>query len=110
MQTWPALLGAPSLVLITLTVNYAMVPPACASGNHLPMAAFGAIALACSAVSTIGAGRRWRDESAIASAEDVALPARPGFIACVATFVGVISTLALLAMWIPQWLISACAR
>ena len=110
MRTWPALLGTPSIVLVTLTVNYALVPQACASGNGAPMGTFSMLALAFSIAATIVAWRRWREMRLFASAEDAALPARAGFVACVATLTGATSTLALLAMWIPQWVIPACVR
>ena len=37
-----------------------------------------------------------------------ALPARPVFLAFVATTVGALSSFALLAMWVPQWVIDPC--
>ncbi|MDR6449103.1 putative iron-regulated membrane protein [Paraburkholderia terricola] len=108
MRTWLALLGTPSAVLAALSIDYALVPPACTWRTMLPLGGVTGAALLFSVIATLLAWRRWREASLIAPASAVALPARPAMLACTATLVGLVSTLALVAMWIPQWLISAC--
>jgi hypothetical protein len=110
MRTWLALLAAPSVVLGALSANYALVTPACAWRTLLPAASVTAAALLFSMIATLLAWQRWREAGVIASASAPALPARPAMLACAATGVGAISTLALVAMWIPQWLISPCVQ
>jgi hypothetical protein len=108
MQTWPALLGAPSVVLATLTVNFALVSRACALHTNAPLQAVTVAALAFSLLATLIARQCWRASSLRMSPDSVAVAARPVFQASVATGVGAISTLALVAMAIPQWLLSPC--
>jgi hypothetical protein len=108
MQTWPALLGAPSVVLATLTVNFALVSRACALHTNAPLQAVTVAALAFSLLATLIAWQCWRASSLRMSPDSVAVAARPVFQASVATGVGAISTLALVAMAIPQWLLSPC--
>jgi hypothetical protein len=108
MQTWAALLGAPSVVLVNLSVNSALVSSACALQTNAPLQAVTGAALAFSLFATLIAWRRWRETSVHAAPDSVALAARPVFLASVATGVGAISTLTLVAMAVPQWLLSPC--
>jgi hypothetical protein len=108
MQTWLALLGAPSLVLVNLSVNYAMVSQACALRSNTPLLTVNATALACSIAAPLLAWHRWRQVQPGMADGSVALSARPGFLAMVAMGVGLISTLALLVMLLPSWLLPPC--
>jgi hypothetical protein len=108
MQTWPALLGAPAVVLVNLSVNSALESRACALQTNAPLQAVSAAALAFSLFATLIAWHRWRATSERAAPDSVALAARPVFLACVATGVGAFSTLTLVAMAVPQWLLSSC--
>lgn len=108
MQTWLALLGAPTVLLATLTANYALVPYACAWRNGAPLAWVSAVALLFSVTATLLALRRWRAGSAPLDPENDTVPARPVFLAFVATTVGTWSSFAVLAMWVPQWVIDPC--
>jgi hypothetical protein len=108
MQTWPALLGAPSAVLVNLSVNSALVSRACALQTNAPLEVVTAVALAFSLLATHIAWHRWRATSERTAPDSVALAARPVFLASVATGVGAISTLTLVAMAVPQWLLSPC--
>jgi hypothetical protein len=110
MRTWLALLGAPSAVLAALSADYALVTPACAWRTLLPLGSVTGTALLFSVVATLLAWRRWREAGVTAPASAPALPARPAMLACAATWVGMISTLSLVAMWIPQWLLSPCVQ
>jgi hypothetical protein len=108
MQTWLALLGAPTAVLATLSANYALVPYACAWRNGAPLGWVSAVALLFSVSATLLALRRWSTTMPPLDPESDALPARPVFLAFVATTVGALSSFALLAMWVPQWVIDPC--
>lgn len=108
MQTWPALVGAPSAVLVNLSVNSALVSRACTLQTNAPLQAVSAAALAFSLFATLTAWRRWRATSERTAPDSAALAARPVFLASVATGVGAISTLTLVAMAVPQWLLSPC--
>ncbi|MDR5763172.1 MULTISPECIES: hypothetical protein [unclassified Caballeronia] len=111
MKTWLALLGAPSVVLGCLSVNYALVTPACRLGGEaLLHGVSGASAIVCVA-ATLLAWKRWRDARralALPAPDTAARPARPAFIAAVAAGVGALSVLSVIAISIPQWLLSAC--
>jgi hypothetical protein len=108
MQTWPALLGAPAVVLVNLSVNSALVSRACALQTNAPLEVVTAAAVAFSLFATLIAWRRWGATSVRAAPDSVALAARPVFLASVATGVGAFSTLTLVAMAVPQWLLSPC--
>ncbi|CAB3805935.1 hypothetical protein [Pararobbsia alpina] len=108
MQTWLALLGAPTVLLATLTANYALVPYACAWRNGAPLGWVSTAALLFSVAVTLLALRRWLGTTPRFDPENDALPARPVFLALVATTVGALSSFVLLAMWLPQWVIDPC--
>jgi hypothetical protein len=112
MGNWPALLVAPSLALTNLSITYALVTPACARQSMLaPNLVCAASLLACAWMSW-GAWRNWRRLKAAegpAAGDSDAVPARPPFVAQVATMVGALSCLVVLAQWFPQWVLSPCA-
>jgi hypothetical protein len=112
MGNWPALLVAPSLALTNLSVTYALTTPACARQSMLaPNLASGVFLLACAWMSW-GAWRNWRAglrADGSTAGETDAAPDRPPFLALVATMVGALSCLVVLAQWFPQWVLSPCA-
>ena len=111
MKIWLALLGAPSIVLACLSLNYALVTPACRLGGHALLdGVSGASAIVCVA-ATLLAWQRWHDarrKLALPTPDTGDRPARAGFIAAVAAGVGALSVLSVIAISIPQWLLSAC--
>jgi hypothetical protein len=111
MGNWPALLVAPSLALTNLSVTYALVTPSCARQSMLAPNLVSALFLLACAWMSWGAWRNWRAGKAAqgpdAGDTDAALDRRP-FLALVATMVGTLSCLVVLAQWFPQWVLSPC--
>ncbi|KND55269.1 hypothetical protein BPUN_2827 [Candidatus Paraburkholderia kirkii] len=95
MKTWLALLGAPLIVLGCLSVNYALVAPACGLGSR---ALLDSVSGASVVVCTL----------ALPTPDGADRPARAGFVAAVAAGVGALSVLSVIAISIPQWLLPAC--
>ena len=113
---WPALLGAPTLVLADLVVRYALVPPAChaqAAGWTHPVAiAFIAVVSGLLVHATI-AMRKLARQQTDACAEDDGRAARGPqdrtlFLARLAAGVCAVSLVTLVAMWVPAWFLSPC--
>jgi hypothetical protein len=70
----------------------------------------GASFIVC-AGATLLAWQRWLDERrrlALSTPDTAGRPARAGFVAAVAAGVGALSVLSVIAISIPQWLLSAC--
>ena len=110
MFTWLALLVAPSLVLIDLTIAYAMVTPTCARQHEQVLHLISAGFLAASLLLTILAAvetRRLRTAAVTHVDADDAVN-RQYFIAQVATWTGALSSLVIASRWIPQWVLSPC--
>jgi hypothetical protein len=111
MPIWPALLLAPSLSLAHVSIAAALVNPACASQQtvwlHLSSGALLAMSLLCTVMALAETRRRNRVEQG-ASADSDSAPARPYFLAQVAVLIGLLSSLVITAIWIPQWLLSPC--
>jgi len=112
MPIWPALLVAPSLALTDLSVAYALVTPACASQHqgwlHFSSAGFLALALAFTWQAFAEARRHAAHAAAESTVDSDQLEVRPWFIASVAASVGLLSSLVIIGIWIPQWLLSPC--
>ena len=106
MRTWIALIVAPLLALTDQTVASALVHWACAQQStwvvHLTHVAF----LAMAAAATAGAWLRWRETAVSADSGQATLQFH--FLACVAMMVAALSAAAIMAMWIPTWMISSC--
>jgi hypothetical protein len=108
MDIWLGLLAAPTAVLATQSIDYALIRLACASGAQWPMHAVSVAAFAFCAFSAWLAHRRWRAERSLGAPAYAPRVARPGFFALMATIIGALSALIQLAMWFPQWLLPAC--
>ena len=106
MRTWVALIVAPLLALTDQTVAFALVHWACAQQSiwvvHLSHVVF----LAITAAAAVGAWLRWRETAVSADTGEAIVQFH--FLAGVAMMVAVLSTLAIVAMWIPTWMISSC--
>jgi hypothetical protein len=117
LPVWPALLIAPLLGLADLSIAYALVTPACATQQtawlHLASASFLGLSLLFTAMAIVEERRRKSDSlprsEANHGADSDADATRPLFTARVAVLVGLLSSLVIIGIWIPQWLLSPCA-
>jgi hypothetical protein len=113
MKNWPALLVAPTLALTNLSVTYALVTPSCARQDMTaPQVVSALLLLACAWMSWQAWGN-WRrgavERGAAGAGASDSAPERRSFVALVATMVGALSCLAVIAQWFPQWVLSPCA-
>jgi hypothetical protein len=108
MRTWPALLLAPLLVLADQAIAYALAGWSCAHQHaivaHVIHALFLAAVLAMTALAWTDArtGFAATRESAGFSVH------RHDVMAVGALAVGALSAVIIVAMWIPQWVLSPC--
>lgn len=113
MPIWPALLLAPALALTEQSIAFALSTPACETQNdpwlHLLPLAFAAATLVFTAMAAKAVGRLRRAGAALPHADAGRRSLRAYFLACVAVGSGALSTLAILAMWVPQWCTPACS-
>lgn len=108
MRTWPGIILAPLLALADQSVAYALVQWGCAYQQHgtlqLVHAVFLVAALATLIPAWPGAMRR--------KLADRALPGdshdRHHFMSVLSLMVGSLSALVIVALWIPQWVLSPC--
>lgn len=104
MRIWIALLGAPSVVLAVLSIDYALADPACASRSALPILVLTAIAAAATGTSAVLA---WRMPDAHRHAAGSSAPR--ALLAQVGAWAGALSTFALAAFWVASWIVPICA-
>jgi hypothetical protein len=113
------LLLAPLLALGDVSLAYALVSPACSRQGGGVLHALAAVSLALALVMTVMAWRHWRRA---VTADGGARPvpaatwsdgsdanARPGFVALMATCVGALSSLVIVAVWMPIWWLPPCS-
>ena len=111
MWTWPALLLAPLLALTEQAVVYSLATPTCQSQREAWLHGVPLVFFAASATLTLLAwshARRLR-QAPMPPVDADRRALRPYFLACVAIGVGALSSLAIVALWIPQWVLSPCA-
>ena len=112
MRCWPALLLTPLLALGMQSLAYALVTPSCARQSGTALHALAAAALVLALGLTALAALAWRRASAAARERGEARADRDGprdlFLSRTATLVGVFSSLTIVALWIPLWLLSPC--
>jgi hypothetical protein len=112
MNIWLALLVAPSMVLIDLSVSHALATPACASQREqfllwVTLASL-AVAAFVTAMAWAESRRPIRQSDPDVPGGDVASGQRHRFMARVATWTGLLSCLVIVAMSIPRWILSPC--
>jgi hypothetical protein len=113
MRIWPALLLAPLLALTEQAVVYALATPTCHTQRqawlHILPVAFAIVTLVFTLMAWVDASRQ-RAITAGAAHLDVDAPeVRRYFLARIAVWCGALSTLVIVAVWIPQWVLSPCA-
>jgi hypothetical protein len=106
MRSWPALLIAPLLALSDQSMAYALVTWSCKEQSLLfPHA----VHVAFLAVGVVLTALAWSELRAVSGhVQEDAGGARREFVALVATLAGAYSCLVIVALWIPQWLLSPC--
>src|SRR4029453_10100693 len=117
VRVWPALLLAPLVALLDQSVAYALVTPSCAGQSTVALHLVAGLSAALVAVMTLGAWRTWRRITSELDVMGTGPPpsdatdgrARGSFVAHVATLVGLLSLLVVLAMWLPIGVLSPCA-
>jgi hypothetical protein len=104
--SWPGLVIAPLLALVDQSVAYAMVEWSCATQRHAAPHFVHPAFLVLTLATVAMAWRNWRP---LQAREDSGDPATASaFIALLATLVGALSALVIVAMWLPQWFLSPC--
>jgi len=104
MGIWLALLVAPTLALADQVIAYAAVGWSCAHAQTAVVHAIHALFLVAAAASLWPAWRLWT--ATRASADEAAQ--RRHFLGGLAIAAGVLSVLAIAAMWMPTWVIGPC--
>lgn len=108
LVNWLALLGTPSLALTVLTINYAAVTPACEQQANMKLHLVAAAGLL---LSLLLSWLAWRNLRQVGERPDNSRRTadRKRLIAKVAVMVGLLSSLVIVAQWLPIWLLSPCA-
>jgi len=108
MRVWPAFL-APLLALADQSVAYALVPWACGTQNvhaiHWVHLAF-FLAAVMATVPAWADARQYRATMTPGDAGEAG--GRPRMMAVTAALSGTFSAFVILALWAPQWILSAC--
>jgi hypothetical protein len=106
-RTWPAVLLAPVLALADQSVAYALVPWSCSHQSMGWLHAVHATFLVATLATLVAPWSRLAPGAPPTSSDEQV--ERRNFFALVGVLVAVFSALVIVAMWIPQWLIPACA-
>ena len=108
MQIWLALIVAPLLALTDQAIAFSLVGWACAHQNAALLHAEHSFFLALATAAAIMAFRYWRKTGRANAGTPDAARRQLHFLAGLAATVAAFAALAIAAMWIPTWMISAC--
>jgi hypothetical protein len=107
------MLLAPLLALAEQAILYALATPTCQTQReawlHALPVAFTAMTALLTAAAWTQARRLRREGLGEPHTDGDGAALRRYFVACVAAGLGLLSTLAIVALWIPQWVLSPCA-
>ena len=103
MRIWFALLLAPVLALTDQSVAYATAGWACAHQHPAVVHGIHVVFLVAIVAGTVAAWQYWR-----ATPQRAEPAASRHFLAGIAAASGALSALVILAMWIPNWMLSPC--
>jgi hypothetical protein len=106
MRIWIALIVAPLLALTDQTVAFALVHWACAHQSTWVVHLSHVVFLALAAAAAISAWLRWRETAMSPGTGEATIQLH--FLAGVAMMIATLSALAIMALWIPTWMISSC--
>ena len=107
MRIWFPLVAAPLLALADQSVSFAVVGWACTHQLPIAVHAVHALFLVTAGAGTLPALTAWRALPGGASADEALAQRR--FFTGIAAAAGSLSTLAILAMWVPAWLMAPCS-
>lgn len=116
VSVWPGLLLAPLLALGHLSLAYSLVTPSCARQGGAGLHGLAVCSLVAALAMTLLAWRAWaalarpgEARGDVTSSDSGHAEGRGRFVALVATLVGALSSLVILAMWVPLWLLPPCS-
>jgi len=101
---WPALILAPLLALADQSAAYALAPWLC---GHQQTAMGHAVHVLFLVAIVITGVPAWAAARVLAPAEKTSSEGRP-MLAVVAALVALLSIVIVVALWIPQWVLSPC--
>src|SRR3954466_1706137 len=110
MRLWFPILVPPLATLTQLSVNYALVPIACATQKHLPIHLVSAAALIVAVAGVMMAGSAWRESGAETLPDGASAASRSRFLSLMGGLIAALMGLATIAQWSAAVLIPPCVR
>jgi hypothetical protein len=104
MRSWPGLVLAPLTALAHLTTVFALSTPSCEMQSEALLHGVSAAALVLALACTVMAAASWRRVPAARTDPND----RRRFVGMVATGVGALSSVVIVALWLPPWWLSPC--
>jgi hypothetical protein len=109
MPNWPALLVAPLIAFTNGAIAYALVSPSCSHQEVVNLHLLSIASLLACFVVTVPAALNWQRARALAGRAESPAQARHRFLSQVGTLTALLSTLVVLAEWLPVWIVSPCS-
>jgi len=109
MPNWPALVVAPLIAFANVAIAYALVSPSCSRQQVVDLHLLCIASLLACIVALAPAALNWQRARALAHPGEAPAQARHRFLSQVATLTALLSTLVVLAEWLPVWIVSPCS-
>jgi hypothetical protein len=108
MRLWFPILVTPLVTLTQLSVNYALVPLACRTQQHLSIHLVSAAAVAIALAGIVMAWGAWREAGTDVVPDGPTQAARTRFLGMMGVVISAMMALASLAQWLTAVFISPC--
>jgi len=105
---WAALLGGPLLLLWIQELNFELVPWACSAGWMPAIHVVCAVAVLLAAACLLTSWRTWKQTGSSWPGDQHGVLVRTRFLAVVGLMISLFSLLAIIALWLTNFLLGPC--
>jgi len=107
---WFGILAGPLAFLLNLQLSYMLVQPVCVTAHHIILHLVPAGALLLTASGGVSAWRNWQRTGQVESSIAAGVLPRSRFMAGVGLLTSGLFILAIVAQWLPNFILTPCQR
>jgi hypothetical protein len=109
-RLWFGILAGPLAFLLNLQLSYMLVQPVCVTAHHIILHLVPAGALLLTASGGVSAWRNWQRTGQVESSIAAGVLPRSRFMAGIGLLTSGLFILAIVAQWLPNFILTPCQR